>query len=108
MSGAGGRWILTPGRPDAAVDPKRRVTRRRRKIFLGLLAAAALSLVMGLIPDLRWLLRFHIALDFLIVGYVLFLVQARQQRDRYTPRHAPLVDSQPILEEDRFLKAGQF
>ncbi len=108
MSGAGGRWILTPAGPETAEDPKRRATRRRRRMFSGLLVAALLTLGLGLIPDLRWLLRLHLALDFLIVGYVLFLVQARQQRDRYTPRHAPLVDSQPILEEDRFLKAGQF
>ena len=108
MTGSAGRWILTPGGPEAIEEPKRRATRRRRKIFMVLLAAAALTLVMGLIPDLRWLLRLHIALDFLIVGYVLFLIQARQQRERYVPRHAPAVETEPTLEEDRFLKAGQF
>ena len=108
MSGAAGRWILTPGGPEAIEEPKRRATRRRRKIFMGLLAGAALTLAMGLVPDLRWLLRLHIALDFLIVGYVLFLIQARQQRERYVPRHAPPVETEPAFDEDRFLRAGQF
>lgn len=91
--------------------PRRRAVRRRRKIFLGLVALAALTFVIGWVPDLRWILRLHIAIDFFLAGYVLFLIQAKQQRERYVPRHARPVEhveehEVEEVEEEQYLRAG--
>lgn len=80
--------LATPSRAD--------VRRRRRDVLVGLLAAMAGSLVLGLIPGLRVLLVVHLVLDVLFVAYVVLLVRARNaaaERDlkvRYLPsRTAP-------------------
>lgn len=75
-----------------------------------LVAGAALSLTFGMVPEFRWLLRLHIAIDFVLAGYVLFLIQAKQQRARYVPRHALYpepVEEELDEEEETYLHAGQ-
>lgn len=97
-----------PRTPEELEAPRRRSIRRRRKIFLSLVVGAAFSFALGWLPDLGWLLRLHIAIDFVLAGYVLFLIQARQQRERYVPRHArpslPDETQEPV--EETYLHAG--
>jgi len=63
----------------ASYSAKARTQRRRRDIFVGLLAAMSASLVLGFIPSLRILWVVHLLVDLLFVGYVALLVQMRNQ-----------------------------
>jgi hypothetical protein len=54
-----------------------RVQKRRRDILVGLMAAMAISLVLGAIPALHILLLVHVLADALFVGYVALLVRMR-------------------------------
>ncbi len=60
------------------VSPARsRTLRRRRDVFTALLGAAAVSLVLGLVPAFRVLLLVHLAVDVLLVAYVAMLIRQR-------------------------------
>ena len=63
----------------ASYPARARTQRRRRDIFVGLLAAMVASLVLGFIPALRILWVVHLLVDFLLVAYVALLVQMRNQ-----------------------------
>ena len=60
-----------------ALPTRSEVRKRRRDILLGLLAAMAGSLVLGLVPGLRVMLGLHLVLDLLFAGYVALLIRAR-------------------------------
>jgi hypothetical protein len=63
----------------ASYSAKARTQRRRRDIFVGLLAAMGTSLVLGFVPSLRILWVVHVLVDLLFVSYVALLVQMRNQ-----------------------------
>jgi hypothetical protein len=52
--------------------------RRRRRLAQGLLGLMGSTLVIGLIPAFRFMLAVHVLMDFLFVGYIAMLVQARR------------------------------
>ena len=52
---------------------------RRRRIFLFLVLSASATLLVGLIPAFRGLLRFHLIIDFVLAGYVIYLIRLKQQ-----------------------------
>jgi hypothetical protein len=86
----------TAGRTALATVPARaRTQRRRRDIFVGMLAAMGTSLVLGFIPALRILWVVHVLVDMMFVTYVALLVHMRNQaaeRDmkvRFLPARAP-------------------
>ncbi len=54
--------------------------RRRQQVAVVLLGVMATTLVLGLIPSLRFLLAFHVVADVAFVGYIAMLVQLRTQR----------------------------
>ena len=56
-----------------------RTQRRRRDIFVGMLAAMGTSLVLGLIPALRVLWVVHLLVDVLFLAYVALLVHVRNE-----------------------------
>jgi hypothetical protein len=56
-----------------------RTQRRRRDIFVGMLAAMGTSLVLGFIPALRILWVVHLLVDGLFVSYMALLVHVRNQ-----------------------------
>jgi hypothetical protein len=58
-------------------SPRRRALRRRRDILVGLLATAALTLVVGIVPDLRAMLIVHLVADVLLAVYVALLIRQR-------------------------------
>ena len=58
-------------------SPRSRTLRRRRDVLVGLLATAAATLVLGLVPSLRVMLMVHLVVDVLLVAYVALLIRQR-------------------------------
>ncbi len=77
----------------AAYPARARTQRRRRDIFVGMLAAMVASLVLGFIPALRILWVVHLLVDCMFVTYVALLVHMRNQaaeremKVRFLPGH---------------------
>ena len=65
--------------PYAGFSARARTQRRRRDIFVGMLAAMGTSLLLGFIPALRILWVVHLLVDALFVAYVGLLVHMRNQ-----------------------------
>ena len=80
-----------------------RAQKRRRDIFVGLLAAMGISLVLGLIPALRILWVVHLLADLLFIGYVALLVRMRndaaerEMKVRFLPGPTPQVEPALLL-----------
>ena len=90
---------FVPSRPRvqsslSAMSARARTQRRRRDIFVGLLAAMGTSLLLGFIPGLRILWVVHVLFDAMLAGYVGLLVHMRNQaaekemKVRFLPRPA--------------------
>ena len=77
----------------SAMSARARTQRRRRDIFVGMLAAMVTSLVLGFIPSLRILWVVHLLVDAMFVTYVALLVHMRNQaaeremKVRFLPQH---------------------
>ena len=77
----------------AAMSSRARTQRRRRDIFVGMLAAMVTSLVLGFVPSLRILWVVHVLVDAMFVTYVSLLVHMRNQaaeremKVRFLPQH---------------------
>ena len=80
-----------------------RTQRRRRDIFVGMLAAMVTSLVLGFIPSLRILWVVHLLVDAMFVTYVALLVHMRNQaaeremKVRFLPQHLGTRSPEPAL-----------
>ena len=76
-----------------ATSARARTQRRRRDIFVGMLAAMVTSLVLGFVPSLRILWVVHLLVDAMFVTYVALLVQMRnkaaerEMKVRFLPQH---------------------
>jgi hypothetical protein len=87
----------------AAMSSRGRTQRRRRDIFVGMLAAMATSLVLGFIPSLRILWVVHLLVDAMFVTYVALLVHMRNQaaeremKVRFLPQHLGTRQPEPAL-----------
>jgi hypothetical protein len=84
--------------PRAWIEEARRlgIQRRRRQVVKTMLTVSALTLLAGLIPDLRMLLVVHVAVDIALLAYVYKLAGARRaERIRkattFTPRETTTV-----------------
>ncbi len=95
-----GRVVPIRARTSTASAPlrlghSRTTVKRRRDIFVGLLAAMGGSLVLGALPPLRALWAVHVVLDLLFVAYVGALVYLRnlaaerERKVRFLPAAAP-------------------
>lgn len=75
-----GRWIMVP-RSDVTAPVRRRsrVIRRRRQLFERLLAAAAITLIAGFVPQLRWMWFVHLAVDGVLGIYVTRLLRYKRE-----------------------------
>jgi hypothetical protein len=79
------------------------VAKRRRDVVLALLAGMGATLVLGIVPPLRFLLGLHLLLDVLFVTYLGLLARARTiatERDvkvRYLPERASGLVTEPAL-----------
>src|SRR5205807_3051539 len=87
----------------SAMSARARTQRRRRDIFVGMLAAMVTSLVLGFVPSLRILWVVHLLVDAMFVTYVSLLVHMRNQaaeRDmkvRFLPGHLSGRSPEPAL-----------
>lgn len=83
------------GRPSPSTA-RQRTLRRRRDVLVGLLAAAAVTLVAGALPALRILWAVHLVVDALLMAYVAMLIHQRNvvaERDmkvRFLPGSVPV------------------
>ncbi len=73
-----------------------RTLRRRRDVFTALLGAAAVSLVLGLVPAFQVLLLVHLAADVLVVAYVALLIRQRSLAAEREMKVRFLPDSRPV------------
>jgi hypothetical protein len=101
-SGAG-RWVMMPQTPGDFDAGHRNLVRKRRRTFVSLLALVTATFTIGLIPHLHSLLKINAGLDLLFAGYVLYLIQSKQQR-----LGAAGAETEAETEEAGYLKAGQF
>jgi hypothetical protein len=65
----------------------RRAQKRRRDIFMGLLASMVGSLALGFLPGMRVLWLLHLALDAVFLMYVLLLLRLRHSLPRVVPAY---------------------
>lgn len=86
-------------RSDVTAPPvarRSRVIRRRRQNFERLLATAAITLLAGFIPHLRWMWFVHLAVDGVIGMYVSRLLRYKREeterREKVTALPAESVD----------------
>jgi hypothetical protein len=85
----------------AAMSSRARTQRRRRDIFVGMLAAMVTSLVLGFVPSLRILWVVHVLVDAMFVTYVALLVHMRNQaaeremKVRFLPQHLGTRTAEP-------------
>lgn len=104
----GGRWILMPAGPKEARLPRRRALDRRRRIFSGLLILSLATLLLGLLPWWRGLLKLNLAADLLLATYVAFLINTKNNKQRlegYKPKHS---HREPQDREGDYLEAEHF
>ncbi|MCA1831688.1 MAG: hypothetical protein ABR548_14200 [Actinomycetota bacterium] len=97
---ASGRWIMIPRQPAAQGRRRTRIIRRRRQTFLRLLSVAGATLVLGLIPPLRWLLLANLAADLMVGVYVWRLLEWKK-REAERARKVTLIEAdspQPIAQ----------
>ena len=95
MAGLGG------GMPMAWAQEARRLRRlrRRRQVAVVLLAIMASTLVLGLIPSLRFMLVLHVGADVCLLGYVALLVKARDETNyAYWPEDTGDIESAEVAE----------
>ncbi len=68
-----------PAAASLRLGRNRTTVKRRRDIFVGLLAVMAGTLVLGFVPQLRMLWAMHVVVDVLFAAYVASLVYLRNQ-----------------------------
>jgi hypothetical protein len=97
-----GRWIMVP-RSEVTQPVRRRgrVIRRRRQNFERLLVAAGVTLALGLLPALRWMLFVHLAIDGLLGFYVARLLRWKRDEEERARVVTPLPTEQPVVPEQQ-------
>jgi hypothetical protein len=79
--------VVRPMRqPSFVASRRRRAIKRRRDIFFGLVLAVVGSLLLGLVPGLRVMWILAAVLTFALAGYVVVLIQLRNQAAERTMR----------------------
>ena len=79
------------------------VISRRRQVFVGLLAAAGATLLLGLMFGLGILLLVHVAIDVILAGFVVFLIRTKNRE--IGEDWAFRAETNP--EEEEWLRAGE-
>lgn len=102
-----GRWIMVPrGEVTQPVRRRGRVIRRRRQNFQRLLAAAAFTLVLGLVPALRWMLFVHLAVDAVIGLYVARLLRWKHDEEERNRVVTPLLAEVTAGDDEKQAQLG--
>jgi Flp pilus assembly protein TadB len=85
VNGTNGRWIVTPRKGARFIgDAERRRARvldRRRRVFVFLLEAIAVTLLMGLVPPLRVVWNVSLGLAILLGVYVWMLISLKRRSE---------------------------
>ena len=105
-----GRWIVMPTTPGDHLAARKRSIYRRRQIFTAMLFAAAMTLLLAIVPDLRWMLKVHMGVDALLVAYVFILLRLKQQKRAEKPIVRREREPMPVddeAEDEPYLRAGQ-
>ena len=80
-----GRWIVAPRKGEAFVGRRERararVRDRRRRVFVALLEALALTFLIGMFPPLRGMWLLTAVVGGLLACYVWLLLQLKQQEE---------------------------
>lgn len=97
-----GRWVLMPVGPEQLLLSRRQMLIRRRRVFSGLVVTAGATLVFGLIPGARGLLKIHLAVDLILFGYIIFLIQAKQRRVSRPAQREPEEFAEPLARAGHF------
>lgn len=107
--GDGGRWILMPP-PNDEGRVRLSAMERRRRVLGVLISAAGASLILALLPALRFMLLFHAAVDLLLAAYVALLLQMKAQRraNRRRPAAARRDLRRVIPDEPEYARAAHF
>lgn len=84
----GGRWVVMP--PAPPLTPSRQsgqssAVGRRRKVFTGLVAICGVTLALGLVPALHWVLWIHLLADLVLAAMIALLVGLRAMSDTPIP-----------------------
>lgn len=73
-----------------------------------MLFAAAMTLLLAIVPDLRWMLRVHLGVDALLLAYVFILLRIKRQKLAEKPLVRRERDPMPLEdEEEPYLRVGQ-
>ncbi|MGH2705043.1 MAG: hypothetical protein ACRDJ4_08105 [Actinomycetota bacterium] len=99
-----GRWVVTPSPRFGQSICRRRSVQRRRRLFLGLLIAACVSLTLAIGTGDQLLIKLHLGIDVALAGYILLLIEMQQARRQAIqrarrPRYGPPARG-PILAPD--------
>ena len=102
-----GRWIMVPrGEVTQPVRRRSRVIRRRRQNFQRSLVVAGVTLVLGLVPALRWMLFVHLAVDAGIGLYVVRLLRWKHDEEERNRVVTPLLAEVTAGDEEQRAQLG--
>jgi hypothetical protein len=94
----GGRWVLTPRRPNDQEERKTRILKRRR-IFVSLLGALGFNLFLGILPGFHSMLWVSLILAVTLGGYVAFLLQEKNREPAHRRLAPPIPGNQRPVED---------
>ena len=102
-----GRWIMVP-RSEVTLPVRRRsrVIRRRRQNFQRMLIAAVATLILGLVPALRWMLFVHLAVDAAIGLYVARLLRWKHDEEERNRVVTPLLAEVTAGDDEQHAQLG--
>lgn len=102
-----GRWIMIPrSEVTQPVRRRSRVIRRRRQNFQRMLVVAGATLVLGLVPALRWMLFVHLAVDAAIGFYVVRLLRWKRDEEERNRVVTPLLAEVTAGDEEQQRQLG--
>ncbi|MEO7804413.1 MAG: hypothetical protein ABIS18_08695 [Actinomycetota bacterium] len=112
-SGAGGRWVLVPPSSEDINVPTISL-HHRRMIFMALLAASAVSLLLGILPGLHKVLWANLVSDIGLAAFCAYLVRtkpagAKAKVFQFEREDVPETKIEPVEQlDDEYLKVGGF
>ena len=102
QTGSPGRWIMVPrSEVTQPIRRRSRVIRRRRRNFERLLVLAAITLVLGFVPALRWMWFVHLGIDGVLAFYVARLLRWKRDEEERTRVVTPLPAMEDVQPEQQ-------
>ena len=98
--------MVPRGEVTQPVRRRSRVIRRRRQNFQRMLAVAAITLVLGFVPALRWMWFVHLAVDAGIGLYVARLLRWKHDEEERNRVVTPLLAEVTAGDEEQHAQLG--